>query len=160
MTATPPTQTAYFAYQTYKDRQGRLSIPKFRVSPAEYSAYLADTSTGAIRELFDAQQGLSVDTMVKAGVTRESFDSYPAAAPVDENAVNTSALLVIARDTVNGRAVRNVIPGRNAANYTSVKGDVILTGTDIALFITKYQAAALSDDGNALTVTEIKVVGR
>ena len=157
----PVTRTKYSAFITLQDHEGRLSIPKYNITQAAYEAYLTDTSAGVVSELFNALNPLTVDNIVNRGVTKEGFSPSPSAPPVSESAINTASLIVTARDSVTGQVTRSTIPARDVSNYTSVRGVVnLLDASHVEAFVTAYEVAVRSEDGNALTVLSIKVVGR
>jgi len=131
------------------------------ISQDDYTAFKAEKTGSNVEAIIDAFTGLTEDSVVNAGVTETCFDPDLAAIPSDEGAINSAALLVLARDTVTGYATRTVIPARKISAYTSVAGIVqITTGSAADTFKTAYEAHVKSDAGNPVQIVEIKVVGR
>lgn len=162
--ATPAT-LRYVARIDFIDHARKVSHIQFYVSSAAYTAWKADTSTGLVRDLMTAYEALSLDTVTNESVEEEAFVPGSNIAPTDENAVNSAKLLVLETDNITGEKYRNYIPARNAANFEpSTRGEVKISGTGtnaaITAFVTAFLACQLSEDGNALTVNEIRVVGR
>lgn len=70
--------------------------------------------------------------------------------------------LVEYQDNTNLNKGSFTIPGRDDNTYTTEPGTDYydLTTTDLAALVTAVQAVVVSPDGNAITVTGIKSVGR
>jgi len=65
------------------------------------------------------------------------------------------------RDTVNGKMSELTVPGPKTGFYPGSGSDVIpLDNILAAAFITVFEANAVSADGNAVEVTNIRLVGR
>lgn len=159
-----PALLKYVARIQFVDHAGKNSSIQFYVSSGSYTAWKADTTTGVIRSLMNAYEAESLDTVVSETVEEEAYVIGSSVFPTNENAVNSAKLLVLLEDTTTGEKYRNYIPARNAANYSSIRGQVITSGAGvvaaITALITAILAAQLSEDGNALVVTGIRVVGR
>lgn len=160
--ATPP-QKAYVARIQFVDHAGKPSHITFDVSAADYAAWLTDATAGNIRTLMNTYEAMSLDNVVRESVDEVAFVQGTGAFPASEDAVNSAKLLILEQDVVTGEHYRNYIPARFSGNFTSVRGQVILgTGgtTQVQALVTALEATQKSEDGNALTVNEIRVVGR
>lgn len=70
-------------------------------------------------------------------------------------------LRVTYRDTVNGKVGSFIIPGPTEGAYPNAGTDVIpLDNVVAAAFILVFEANAVSRDGNAVEVVQIRFVGR
>ena len=159
-----PASIRYVARIGFIDHAEKTSSIAFEVSSTDYTAWLADTSAGTIRDLFDAYEALSLDSVTSEVVEKEAANLQSFTVPASESAVNSAKLLVLETDTVTLEKYRNYIPARDAANFTSQRGSVILSGAGVTAQITALVAAIeltqLSEDGNQLSVRGIRVVGR
>jgi len=71
------------------------------------------------------------------------------------------ALKVTYRDTVNGRVGHLTIPGPTSLAYPPAGTDVVpLSNVVAAAFIAVFEANAVSRDGNAVEVTQVRLIGR
>jgi len=159
-----PATLRYIARVNFIDHAGKPSHISFYVSSGAYAAWKTDTTAGVIRALFDAYEAESLDVVTSETVEEEASVNGTSIPPTDEGAVNSAKLLVLLQDDVTGEKYRNYIPARNVAAFSSIRGQVITSGAGvnaaITALITAILAAQLSEDGNALTVTGIRVVGR
>lgn len=158
-----PTKLVYRVSQTFVDHWGHKSNVRFLTTQALYTSWIADTATGALKQLFDAIAAMSLNSEASRLVNNIG-DTYPISVPSDEGALNSSKLLVSIVDSVNNYADRFYIPGRNPAKYISAGGQVVLgtgatTETD-DLVIAIEQGAYRSRYGNQVKVVAIKPVGR
>lgn len=160
-----PARVSYQAVRGYVDHATRKSSVRFNVSSAAWAAYGTDVTAGDISDMFSALDELSLDVPI-LGRAAKYFDEpgLTVSIPTDENAVNSAKLLALFQDTVTGKKFSMQIPARNAAHYTSIRGlvDINLSTrtSQISDFITSVIAAVLSEDGNAVAVYEIRVIGK
>jgi hypothetical protein len=158
-----PAIKSYEAVISLIDHASRKSFIKFDVTQADFVAWATDTSTGNVRTTMDAYEALTLDHVVNESVSEKAYTApISPTAPSSEDAVNSAKLQILMVDT-QGDPLSNTIPARNSANFTSVRGQVIIgTGAtaQIATLITEIEAHEISDDGNPVIVKEIKVVGR
>ena len=81
--------------------------------------------------------------------------------PSEVTAQREIAIKVTYRDTVTGKVEHLTVPGPVAAVYPPTGTDVIpLSNVAAAAFITVFEANAVSQDGNAIVVTGIRLIGR
>jgi len=159
-----PAALRYIARIGFIDHAGKNSHIQFYVSAAAYAAWKTDTTAGIVRDLMTAYEAESLDTVTGESVEEEAFTIGSPTPPSSEDAVNSAKLLVLMTDTTTGEKYRNYIPARKASAFSSVRGQVIITGAGVNAAITALilaiLAAQLSEDGNALVVNQIRVVGR
>lgn len=161
--ATPAT-VRYVARIGFIDHAEKTSSISFEISATDYGTWLTDTSTGAVRDLFNAYEAMSLDNVTSEVCEKEAAQLSSFTIPTSEDAVNSAKLLVLETDTVTAEKYRNYIPARKASAFNSSRGAVIITGADetaeVTALIAAIQASQLSEDGNALEVRGIRVVGR
>jgi hypothetical protein len=148
---------------TFVDHWAKTSPIRFLTTQAIYTAWLADTSTGNLKSLFDAIAAMSLNSETFRGINNVG-DTFALSVPSSESALNSSKLLVETVDAVNGYADRFYIPGRNPSKYVSSGGFVILgtgaTAETDALVTAVENGALKSRYGNSVVVKFIKPVGR
>lgn len=144
----------------FLDKAESISTPSIYVSSAALVAQDA-TGTGVIATLKAALALISLATNVNviASVERPAGS---APIPTDDAAYNGNKLTVFFRDTTTGDKYQMTIPAVDPGSYNTTTGTktVILTvaeggTTEIEDFVTAFEAAALSKDGNAVSVTKI-----
>jgi hypothetical protein len=152
----------YVASITLQDHAGKIARTFWYISAADYAAYAADYTTGSVRVLIDDYMALTLDNKITETVSTEAYQVIaPVPFPTSENAVNSAKLEVLGRDNVTGKAFKQEIPARNGAAYVSTRGLVDITSAGAAkTYITKRNAVALSEDNNATTVVQVRVIGK
>jgi len=155
-----PALIKYVAILGFVDHAHKKSRMEWNVSAGNYNAWITDTSAGSIFDLFAAAETLTLDEVASRSVSKVGYLPQAIVYPTDEAAVNSAKLIALGRDTVTGKPWKQEIPARNTSAYTSVLGNVDLTGTAAANYVTDILGTALSEDGNAVAVSAIKVAGK
>jgi hypothetical protein len=156
-----PALKKYRATLNLIDHAGKTSRMTWNISSADFAAYLTDTTAGNVRTLIDAAFAETLDNKTGEEVAEIGYVVIaPPGVPADENAVNSAKIIVLGRDTVTGSPWKQEIPARNAAEFTSTKGAVDLTSVHFSTYVTEVNAHALSEDGNAVKISEAKVAGK
>lgn len=152
----------YVARITLQDHAGKLSHTDWTINQTDYDEYLLDYTTGAVRVLIDDYMALTLDNLIAESVNQENYHVIAATPfPTSEYAVNSAKLLVLGRDTTTGKPFKQEIPARDGTAYTSVKGEVDITSAGAPKdYKIQRDAHALSEDGNATSVVQIKVIGK
>lgn len=162
MAALVPT---YVARMGLLDHEADPTSFSFPIAAADYTAFVADTTTGKVHDVFLALAALTLDAITAELVETEAtvVVTPPPQPPASESAVNDAKLLVLYSDNVTLEKYRRSIPARNPAAYNSTRGQVSLAaagsgGTaQIVAFVTAFNAGVLSEDGNSVTIREIRV---
>ena len=148
------------------DHATRNAQVRFWTTAAAVTAFATDvTASGDITDIFDAIGELSLDTnsLRRASVLNDA-PSLSSLAPIDENAVNSAKLLVLLKDLTNNGKYSMQIPARNGAHYASSRGlveiGIGLRTTQINDLITSLEGGSVSEDGNAVSVYQIRVIGK
>lgn len=85
----------------------------------------------------------------------------PYTLPTASDAVRSSKLAIVCQDSVTGKKfTRTLIAPLTTLTMIPLSSNLNLAVAPTDAFVTAYQAAALSDDGNALTILEIRRTGR
>lgn len=154
------TNPAHYGTLTFMDYSGEKSTCSFNfdaVTVLNIVQHLVDF--GALRAAIDAiTAGTLVQDMWVGDRTK-----FSNVAPTDENAQRELKFLVSYEDDATLNIGRMEVPTPDLSI-----ADILLPGTDlanlaeptIATFVTAYELFARSNDGNSITVTEIRVVGR
>ena len=158
-------RTSHQAVRGYRDHAGRNSSVRFNITDTVWAAYGTDTTAGALFDLFAAIDDLSLDNPT-LGRAAKYFDEtgLTSVSPTDENAVNSAKLLVLFQDLTTGDKFSMQIPARDAAHYSSVRGEVILSGAgvtaEVTEFVTQANATVKSEDLNTSEIYQIRVIGK
>lgn len=107
----------------------------------------------------------ALDILTDCGMTRTTLSAQLAAqneaVPATVTAQREIAVRVTYRDTVTGKYERFDVPGPATTFYPGSGTDVIpLDNLVAAAFILVFEANCVSMDGNAVEVTNIRLVGR
>lgn len=143
---------------TYLDFSNEKS--RFKVNSAVLNAGNIAAQITAFGNLITATNAIVLGSI--AATKLHAVDTvYSAVLPTDVNAQRERKWLVRFQDDVNLRIGGTTIP---TADYTGrlLPGTDLadLTDTDIAAFVTEFEAFAKSPDGNAVTVLQMVAVGR
>ncbi len=158
-----PSLKKYQAIWGGVDHATRNAQVRFWTSAAAVTAFATDvTAGGLISDMFDSIGALSLDTnsLRRASVLNDapSLSSIP---PISEDAVNSAKLLVLMKDETNNGKFSMQIPARNGAHYVSSRGLVDLGGSaEVIALVAAVNAGVLSEDGNAVAVYQIRVIGK
>jgi hypothetical protein len=131
------------------------------------SLYFDDTDAPDFSDAYTAAGlvGTALNLLTDCGFTRTTLSAIVAAAndgpPAAVHAQREIAIRVTYKDTVTGRYERFDIPGPVDGVYPGTGTDVIpLDNIAAAAFIAVFEAQCVSQDGNAVEVTHIQLVGR
>jgi hypothetical protein len=131
------------------------------------SLWFDDTDSPDLTDAFTAAGlvGTALNLLTDCGFTRTTVSAVVAQAndapPADVHAQREIAIRVTYKDSVNGKSERFDIPGPVDGVYPGVGTDVIpLDNVAAAAFIAVFEAQCVSQDGNAVEVTGIRLVGR
>lgn len=148
------------------DKSNAVSVVQLYVIQADASAYVTNPVGNPITTLVDAIKAVSLDAKTQVSVGREELFT-PVTVPTDDQAYNSSKLIVYFQDSVTADKYTLTIPARDASKYNTYPNskDVILTvaagGTlEIETLVTELQAKARTKNGNAFTVSKIQIAGR
>jgi len=156
----------YTANISFLDKAETVSVVQIYASLVDTADFVTDPTANPITDVANAIAALSygAKTQIRAG-REELF--VPVVTPTDDQAYNSSKLIVYFQDDVTAEKYTLTIPARNPAKYNTYPGskDVIMTlaagGTaEIDAFITQFETKALSKDGNAVSITKIQIAGR
>ena len=143
------------------DHSGEGCGPSVYFDDVTALTYEAVMGSGGSVDLVTAAMNILTD----CGFTRTTASIIQAAsndaAPATVTAQRELAIRVIYKDTVTGRSERFDIPGPAVTFYPGTGTDEIpLSNAIAAAFITVFEANCVSQDGNAVEVTKIYLVGR
>lgn len=146
---------------------------KFSVT---YNDYSNETSTMGVHTIdltagnFTAQTGLAtaladaVAAVTKGQEVKRVYAAFENKTPVvpatDKDIQIERKWLVSAVDAVNGQPVSFTIPTADSTFVTNNTDKMDLAGTEGAALVSAIEAFVRSVAGNAVTVTEIRLVGR
>ena len=148
-----------FSVVDYSGEPSRTTLYVDDLTNANYDAlFLAVTGkVTLLQAAFEVITGCTLNRTV-AGF---QADIGTGILPSDESAQREIAVRVSYRDTVTGKSQRMDIPGPISTLYPGQGTDFIpLDNAVAAVFILVFEANAVSMDGNAITVTGLKLVGR
>jgi len=121
------------------------------------SNFLAQT--GLVTTLATAIAGISDCTIASEAVGNVIDEA--ASLPTVNNAIRSSKISFQVKDTVTGKIRTRTIAGpKTTLTRLAGKTDLVITASPFSTFVTDYQAVALSDDGNALTIVGARLTGR
>lgn len=123
---------------------------------------LFDPVTGKVSLIQGAMVVASQCAHAKTNLSYTS-DTSAGTPPAGVHAQREIAIRIGFRDTVNSRTGHWTVPGPIDALYppTGVKGDIVaLDNAALVILLAVLTANALSEDGNAVTVYEARLVGR
>lgn len=156
----------FTANMSFVDKAKAVSVINLYFPQADVSGYVTTPVGNPISDVKAAIDGVSLgfNTQVSAG--REELFT-PTVYPTDDQAYNSSKLIIFFQDNVTAEKYTVTIPARDAAAYNTYpqSKNVILTiaagGTAaIETLVTALQTNCLTKGGNAFTITEIQVAGR
>lgn len=143
---------------TYVDNSNEESTMGFHFGPITaltIAAFL--TQFGAFRT---ATNAIVLGNLVRDSWTGDAT-KYSKVVPADENAQRERKFFVQYQDTTNLSIFRLEIPTADLEGRMLPDSDQVdLTETDIAAWVTAFEALCKSPDGNAVNVLAIYAVGR
>lgn len=143
------------------DHSGEGCGPSVYFDDVTALTYEAVMGSGGSVDLVTAAMNILTDcgfTRTTASIIQSASND---AAPATVTAQREIAIRVIYKDTVTGRSERFDIPGPAVTFYPGTGTDEIpLSNAIAAAFITVFEANCVSQDGNAVEVTKIYLVGR
>ncbi len=159
-----PARLTNSAFLGFIDSAYRKSSVSFDVSAADVTAWAADVTVGNIKTLFDAIEALSLDnpTLKRASKNYDEIGLLTVA-PTDNNAVNSAKIIALIQDATTGSKFSMQIPARKASAYTQSRGLIDITvspTTEVSNYIDAVALTMLSEDGNAVRVYEMRVIGK
>lgn len=144
---------------TFEDYSGEkstveLSIPEPAADGSDWSAIRT-----SVQDLQDKIEALTLcDESSEHIRVNESLE---VATVTDPNAQRESGMRVFYQDNVTKKKFHFTIPGPDMTIVAQAGTDVVdLTVTEVAALVTELEASAVSPDGNSLTVTGARLVGR
>lgn len=128
-------------------------------TPACYAA--SGVTDLEITALFDALVGITIGSVTKSVLKTETDkDTGVATKPANGFAQREIKWLVRYVDTVNQEKGHMEVGTADASKLTTGTDFADLAQTEVAAFVTALEAAAVSRDGNAISVSSIELVGR
>lgn len=131
------------------------------------SMYFDDADSPDYTDVYTAAGlvGTALNILTDCGFTQTKLsavvDEANDAPPATVTAQREIAVRVTYKDTVNGKYERFDVPGPATTFYPGTGTDVIpLDNVIAAAFILVFEAQCVSQDGNAVEVTSIRLVGR
>lgn len=127
------------------------------ITPINFTA-----QAGLVSDLLSRTAALSLGFQTRSLSGNETM-TYPVVIPSDANAQRGSKFAVSYVDSVgNKRTTQIAVAKYAAATYSN--GDVILSGagasTEVITYVAAFESYVLSDQGNPVTVTRIRTIGR
>jgi len=155
-----PINPAHYGSFTLLDASNEKSTMSFHVgeiTAVTIAGFL--TQFGALRTAVEA---ISIGALVTDSWTGDRT-KYSAAIPSDKDSQRERKFLVIYEDDSTLAPYRVEIPCADYALsglFAGSTDEVDLTQTEIAAFVTAFEALCKSPEGNAVTVLQIRGVGR
>lgn len=136
-----------------------IYIPQ--ITAANYDAVVDDSSTGVVGRLRIAIAILSTMNETTRTVTAEQFKTPPTL-PSDVYAQRERKLLVRYVDLVNNKKAILTIPSPDNSTLAQTGTDEVdfVNNVVAAAFVVSFEADAVSQDGNAVAVVGMSIVGR
>lgn len=148
---------------TFRDNTGEMSrveIYTEDMTAGNIAAMLASADPDTVGGLAESIAHLSLCQLAKYDVTALQF-VYSGAVPPSLYAQRELALLVTYTDTVNGKTGRVSIPGPDWTNLGQTGSDNVNPTAPLwVAFVTAFEAAAHSADGNPVEIVGGRLVGR
>ena len=146
------------------DHSGEPTATKLWVEALDNSNFdeLFAAVTGKV-SLLQAALFLTTDCEHVSTHLSHQSDQGTGVPPTTVTAQREIAVRVTYRDTVNGRVGHFTVPGPKTTMYppTGVKDDIIpLDNVILAALIVVIELNAVSEDGNAIEVTQARLIGR
>lgn len=146
----------------FLDYSGENSRAEFymNVAGTDYAAVIAEAAKGTAGSVAAEICGLTDCTCTISDIQALST-KYGDPAPVVKTAQRELGLLIIYTDSVTGKKYRMTIPGPKWATLGQAGTDMVDTSQALwTAFVTAFEAHAVSEVGNAVTVTSGRLVGR
>lgn len=145
---------------TYADYGGEKS--SFQIPLLDYNAGNFDANEALVTNLANAIAGLTIGLEVKQ-VRSHSSTGTGSGQSSDLNAHRELKWLITFRDDVTLKEYQREIPCPDLTANTLIQdiaGNANLGNAEWSSFITAFEAAAVSEDGNAVTFVGARYVGR
>lgn len=147
---------------SFQDYSGEMSRCDFymNVAGTDYAGVIAEAAKGTAGSVAAEICGLS-DCVCQVSDIQALSTKYGDPAPVVATAQRELGLLVTYTDSVTGKKYRLTIPGPKWATIGQAGTDMVDTADALwTAFVTAFEAHAVSEVGNAVTVTSGRLVGR
>lgn len=149
-----------FTILDYSGESSTVSFYTPAITSGNYDAIVNDGVGGAVGDLRIAMNALIAGNHLRRIVNAETFNDT-AVLPTDPNAQREIKARFVYRDTVNGELGSFEIPTADLTVLAQQGTDVIdLAGTEVAAFVSAFEADFRSRDGNAVEVQSGQIVGR
>lgn len=142
------------SFRDYSNETSRLSVTIPTLNAGNIAA-----QDGLLDDLLDAIQDVVIGTLERETRTYEVVNGT-GVAPASKDAQVERKWLVSARDNTTGFAVSFTIPTADSQFVSNNTDKMDLAGTEGAALVAAIEAVVKSRAGNAITVTEIRLVGR
>lgn len=144
-----------------------LTVLDFDNETSSMGGFMGPITVGTIAGFLTQFGALktAVSAIILGNIVRDRWTGdvtrFNVTPPTDENAQRERKALVRYMDTTNFATYRMEIPTIDLVGRLLPGTDQIdLTETDVAAFVTAFEAIARSPDGNAVNVLDIHAVGR
>lgn len=147
---------------SFEDYSGENSRVDFYMNYAgtDVAGPIAEAAKGTPGSVAAEICGLT-DTVCQISDIQALSTKYGDPAPVVKTAQRELGLLVTYTDSVTGKKYRITIPGPKWATLGQAGTDMVDTSQALwTAFVTAFEAHAVSEVGNAVTVTSGRLVGR
>lgn len=154
-----PVAKVGMTFLDYSGENGRVDF-YMNVAGTDYAGVIAEAAKGTAGSVAAEICGLSDCTCTVSDIQAVST-KYGDPAPVVKTAQREMGLMVTYVDTVTGKKYRITIPGPKWATLGQAGTDKVDTTQALwTAFVTAFEAHAVSEVGNAVTVLDGRLVGR
>lgn len=156
----PPVSKVHYVFLDKSLEKSSCDIYIPALTAVNIAASLDKVNPTTAGELGILLQGLSLCTCIGESVSAAE-NKFAQTTPGDNYAQREMGLLVTYSDTVTGKSYRMTIPGPDWGNI-SANGTDLVDGVDAewTAFKAAFEAFAVSPDGNAVTISGGRLVGR
>lgn len=145
---------------SYLDYSGERSSANWTAPEPSGAAFDVEAWENLADDIADAIDAITLGTRGRRGVAYE-VESGSSVLPTDKNAQREMGLRIFFQDDTTGDKYSIVLPCPDFDLLASPNTDnVDLTITEMATFVTAFEAGAVSKALNSVTVTGAKLVGR
>ncbi len=154
-----PVAKVGMSFQGYSNEYGRVDF-FMNYAGTDIAGPIAEAAKGTAGSVAAEICGLS-DCVCQVSDIQAVSTKYGDPAPVVATAQRELGLLVTYQDTVTGKKYRITIPGPKWATIGQAGTDSVNTAAPLwTAFVTAFEAHAVSEFGNAITVVSGRLVGR
>lgn len=156
----PATSKVGMSFLDYSGETGKIDFYLPQVNAGNIVAELADALPATVGSLAEAICALSDCTCIVSSVEAAN-SAFTKTLPASAFAQRELGLLVTYQDTVSKKNYRITIPGPKWTTIGQANSDLVDPADALwTAFVAKFEANALSPEGNAVTVTGGRLVGR